>query len=199
MWYHHTRWDQIQGSQAGAAYRPSGHLILLCDRVDALAAPFYAKGRILEQKNTIREVIARGAGEYFDPELAALFHEISRHEHFWRFSEPHVIQDYLHRQLENNRPHLIGIDELKQLSLISFRIVDAKSPYTASYSLGVSRLSYFFAERLGVSALDCDKIEIVGLLHDLGKLRIADELLEKPTGLDDNERRTMNTHALKPT
>ncbi len=195
--YHHTRWDRLKAIGANPHISRQANLILLCDRVDALAAPFYANDRILEEKDAIREAIARRAGEYFDPELVAVFHEISRPGHFWRFREPQVIQDYLHRQLELNRPRLAGIDELRQLSLIFSRIVDAKSPFTASHSLGVSRLSRFFAERLGVSAPECDKIEIAGLLHDLGKLRIPDELLEKPSGLDAGERLTMNSHAFE--
>lgn len=197
VWYHHTRWDRLRALGLAPHIARQANLILLCDRVDALAAPYYANNRILAQKDAIREAIARRAGDYFDPELVAVFHEVSRHEHFWRFREPQVIQDYLHRQLELNRPRLVSIDELRQLSLILSRIVDAKSPYTASHSLGVSRLSRFFAERLGVSAADCDKIEIAGLLHDLGKLRIPDELLEKTSGLDDSERQTMNSHAFE--
>lgn len=195
--YHHTRWDRLKAVGVNPHIARRANLIFLCDRVDVLAAPFYADDRILEEKDAVREAVARRAGEYFDPELTAVFHEISRPDHFWSFREPQVIQDYLHRQLELNRPRLIGIEELKQLSLIFSRIVDAKSPFTASHSLGVSRLSRFFAERLGVGAPACDKIEIAGLLHDLGKLRIPDELLEKPSGLDAGERLIMNTHALE--
>ncbi|MGI6656147.1 MAG: HD-GYP domain-containing protein [Desulfobulbus sp.] len=197
VWYHHTRWDRLKAIGVDPRTARRANLTFLCDRVDVLAAPFYANDRILEEKDAIREAVARRAGEYFDPELVAVFHEISRPDHFWRFREPQVIQDYLHRQLELNRPRLVGIEELKQLSLIFSRIVDAKSPFTASHSLGVARLSRFFAERLGVNAPACDKIEIAGLLHDLGKLRIPDELLEKPSRLDAGERRIMNTHALE--
>ena len=77
------------------------------------------------------------------------------------------------------------------------RIVDAKSPFTAEHSLGVARLARFMAERLGVDAINCDKIEIAGLLHDLGKLRVPDEILDKPRGLDERERKIMNAHSFE--
>lgn len=63
------------------------------------------------------------------------------------------------------------MSEIKQLARIFSRIVDAKSPFTAEHSLGVAQLSRLLAERMNVSPLNCDKIEIAGLLHDLGKLR----------------------------
>jgi putative nucleotidyltransferase with HDIG domain len=87
--------------------------------------------------------------------------------------------------------------ELKQLAAIFSRIVDAKSPFTAEHSLGVARLSRFMAERMNVSALNCDKIEIAGLLHDLGKLRVPDEVLDKPSALDERERKIINTHSFE--
>lgn len=195
--YHHTRWERLATGKVDAQVARQANLILLTDRVDALAAPYYADKSILDYKDAIREAISCRAGEYFDPELVAVFHEISRSDSFWSYMEPQVIQDYLQRQLLRERARLVGVDELKQLSLIFSHIVDAKSPFTASHSLGVSRLSRFFAERFGMNATACDKIEIAGLLHDLGKLRIPDELLEKPSKLDADERQTMNTHAFE--
>jgi HD-GYP domain-containing protein (c-di-GMP phosphodiesterase class II) len=43
----------------------------------------------------------------------------------------------------------------------------------------------------------CEKIEIAGLLHDLGKLRIPDEIMEKPGQLNDFERHIMKTHSFE--
>lgn len=85
--------------------------------------------------------------------------------------------------------------DLKRLAVIFARIVDAKSPFTAEHSVGVSRLARFLAERLGVSAENCEKLEIAGLLHDLGKLRVPDEILDKPGRLDKRERKIINTHS----
>ena len=41
------------------------------------------------------------------------------------------------------------------------------------------------------------KIEIAGLLHDLGKLRVPDEILDKPGPLDHEERLSLNTHSFE--
>ena len=40
-------------------------------------------------------------------------------------------------------------------------------------------------------------IEIAGLLHDLGKLRVPDEILDKPGKLDSDERSVINSHSFE--
>lgn len=59
----------------------------------------------------------------------------------------------------------------------------------------VARLARHLAERAGRSGEALELIEIAGLLHDLGKLRVPDELLEKPGPLDDAERAMMSGHS----
>lgn len=78
--------------------------------------------------------------------------------------------------------------------MIFARIVDAKSPSPPSIR-SASRGWPASAERLGVSAENCEKLEIAGLLHDLGKLRVPDEILDKPGRLDNRERKIINTHS----
>jgi len=48
-----------------------------------------------------------------------------------------------------------------------------------------------------VSHANFDKIEIAGLLHDLGKLRVPDEILDKPSLLDERERKIINAHSFE--
>ena len=75
--------------------------------------------------------------------------------------------------------------------------MDAKSPFTAEHSVGVARLARFLAAALGADAVTCARIEIAGLLHDLGKLRVPDEILDKPGRLDAAERAVMRTHSFE--
>jgi HD-GYP domain-containing protein (c-di-GMP phosphodiesterase class II) len=48
---------------------------------------------------------------------------------------------------------------------------------------------------MGLPADTCDKLEIAGLLHDLGKLQIPDEILESPGALADSEQATIRSHS----
>lgn len=195
--FHHTHWQDLTTRDIVPQAAEAANLIYLVDRVDALAAAHIADGSILMQSPAIREQIAAHAGSHFSPALVEVFLEASRTEAFWLTLEPRGIQLYLADMLRHGEPYAASVGELKQLAMIFSRIVDAKSPFTGEHSLGVARLSRFFAERLGVSEENCEKIEIAGLLHDIGKLRIPDEILEKPSSLDDRERKIMNTHSFE--
>ena len=194
--YHHTRWDRLAATEASAQQAQQANLIFLVDRVDALAAPWYGSG-LFDHVGEVRGHIRENAGSYFAPELVDVFLEASAAEAFWLLLEPRSIQNYQHDLLAHGTGYQPTFAELKQLSVIFSHIVDAKSPFTAYHSLGVAKLARLLAERAGVSRENCDKLELAGLLHDLGKLRIPDEILDKPGKLDTHERLVMNTHSFE--
>lgn len=195
--YHHTRWDRLMAQQVPEAVARQANLILLVDRVDALAAPWYASGKALQHREEIQGEIESRRGSYFAPELVDTFLAVSRHEAFWLFLEPRALASYLRDMLAIGQPHLASTRELLQLADLFARIVDAKSPFTFTHSRGVARVARALGERLGVAAERCDQLEIAGLLHDLGKLRVPDAILDKPARLDPDERLVMNSHSFE--
>jgi HD-GYP domain-containing protein (c-di-GMP phosphodiesterase class II) len=87
------------------------------------------------------------------------------------------------------------VPDIKALAAMFGRIIDAKSPYTERHSQGVARVARRMGAHFGLSPDALDIIEVAALLHDLGKLRIPDELLEKTGPLTAEERRRMARHA----
>jgi HD-GYP domain-containing protein (c-di-GMP phosphodiesterase class II) len=195
--HHHTSWTQLQEQSVNADMARRSNLILLTDRVDAMAAPFHADKTLLAHAEAIRNVIRGHAGTYFSPELTELFLEASRTEAFWLHQEPRAIDLYLRDQLSQTRIVPLDNEELRKLALIFARIVDAKSPFTAKHSQGVARLARLLGELSGLDEDTCIKLEVAGLLHDLGKLRVADEILDKPDRLSSDERFVINTHTFE--
>ena len=196
--YHHTRWEELQQiPDLDPATALDANLIFLVDRVDALAASYYADGSLLMHTESIREHIREKANSYFAPELVDAFLNVSTSEAFWLQLDERGIRAVMQEMLEVKEPYQASIEEIKMLAEIFGRIVDAKSPFTAEHSLGVSRLARFIAERMGLDAEACDKIEIAGLLHDLGKLRIPDEVFDKPGELDERERMIIHAHSFE--
>jgi putative nucleotidyltransferase with HDIG domain len=195
--YHHTRWERLPLQLLPTQVALAANLVFLVDRVDALAAAHYADGSLLINTQDIRDQIAGLAGSYFAPELVAIFLDVSRSEAFWLSLEPRAVQAYLADMQGQGQTQAMDMAELKQLARIFSQIVDAKSPFTAQHSLGVAKLGRYLAEGLGVSRHHCDMVEIAGLLHDIGKLRVPDEVLDKPAKLDDRERKVMNTHSFE--
>ena len=69
--------------------------------------------------------------------------------------------------------------------------------YTTTHSLNVSVLTMALAESLGLAAQDVRTFGIAGLLHDLGKVTIPQEILNKPGKLTDEERGVMQQHPVE--
>ncbi len=92
-------------------------------------------------------------------------------------------------------------EETKQLFMDSIRAIanalDAKDPYTRGHSERVSAYSMVIGKTYGLDARMMRIIEISSLLHDVGKIGIADRILRKPGTLTPNEFAIMKTHPPK--
>lgn len=195
--YHHTRWCDLVDVDIPDALRLQANLIFLVDRVDALSAPHYANNTLLMHVAEIRARMESYRGSYFAPQLVDAFIAASRREAFWLLLEPRSVQAYLNDVQQRGTHYTASMEELRGLAELFARIVDAKSPFTGAHSLGVARLARLIATRMGCDPVACDKIEIAGLLHDLGKLRVPDEILDKPGKLDPGERQVINAHSFE--
>ena len=85
-------------------------------------------------------------------------------------------------------------DRQMMLPLLQLRQFDE---YTTTHSLNVSVLSMGLAEWLGLGGRDVRLVGVAGLLHDLGKVTIPKEILNKPGTFDDREREIMNSHPVE--
>ena len=72
--------------------------------------------------------------------------------------------------------------------------VDAKDRYTSGHSKRVACVAMCLAERLGKSGEEQDEIYFAGLLHDIGKIGIPREIINKPGKLTLEEREIINIH-----
>ena len=69
--------------------------------------------------------------------------------------------------------------------------------YTTTHSMNVAVLSMALAETLGFGSAQVRAVGVAGLLHDLGKVRIAKEVLLKPGPLTDAERAEIQRHPVE--
>jgi HD-GYP domain-containing protein (c-di-GMP phosphodiesterase class II) len=75
-------------------------------------------------------------------------------------------------------------------------MIEADDAYTGSHSRDVVELVLAVADRLALASDEQRMAEFTALLHDVGKLRIPSEVINKPGPLDDDERALMNTHTI---
>jgi len=74
------------------------------------------------------------------------------------------------------------------------RVIDARDPYTFEHSARVAAVSHELAEGMGLSAADLVVLRRAGLLHDIGKIGIADTILGKKGPLNDDEWAAIRRH-----
>jgi putative nucleotidyltransferase with HDIG domain len=195
--YHHTPWDVLVGKGVEPSIAWQANLVSLMDRVDALMTMRSDHRPVPGHREAIRKEILERAGTQFAPQLVELFLEASRSDAFWLKLEPHSIQAFVQDMLSQESGLTASMADLRELALIFSQIVDAKSPFTAEHSLGVAGLAQLLARKLGLAEDTCTKLEIAGLLHDVGKLRVPDNILEKPGSLDDRERQIISAHSFE--
>lgn len=191
--FHHVNWADGAGQVQHEKEVPVGsHILHLADRISVLIGSTDGVdllGRIPE----IRTRIAQASGTLFSPALVKAFNDLSYRESFWLgLVFPGCSSSY------EQRAHLqtirLDTDGIIDLSRMFARIIDFRSRFTATHSSGVAASAEALARLCGRSAEECAQMRIAGLLHDLGKLTVPAELLEKSDTLTSNERALIQCH-----
>ncbi len=76
-------------------------------------------------------------------------------------------------------------------------VVEADDAYTGSHSRGVVELSLAVSDRLGLDSRQRRNVEFAALLHDVGKIAVPKEIINKPGPLDDEEWKIMRRHTIE--
>ncbi len=85
--------------------------------------------------------------------------------------------------------------ELKDQTLdLAAQALDARDRYTESHSIRVSELAGRLGEQLELGDRECELIRTAGSLHDLGKIGVRDDILNKPGPLTEEEWEVMRRH-----
>jgi putative nucleotidyltransferase with HDIG domain len=82
------------------------------------------------------------------------------------------------------------------VALLLGEVIEDDDHYTGEHSRGVVALSVEIAQELGMGERDQRLVEFGALLHDVGKLRVPNEIINKPGPLDDDEWAIMRRHTI---
>lgn len=184
--YHHVPWKHGQGQTCENREVPKeSHIIHLADRIAVLMGQ---QKDVIGESYAIREEIKAGAGELFVPEHVEAFLSLASQEAFWLYASapPNFARS---RQWP-----LIEREEQFGLAQFFGRVIDFRSSFTATHSSGVAESAAALAELMGMPEAECRKMKLAGYLHDLGKLAIPTEILEKPDTLTVAERNVIRSH-----
>ncbi|MCW8840402.1 MAG: HD domain-containing protein [Gammaproteobacteria bacterium] len=195
--YHHTHWRELRELPLAGNIALASNLIYMVDRVDALKTQLQNSQDVapLAVTEQIRSRISDAAGEHFSPELVDAFLTVSDNDVFWLTLEPLHLAGFLASVKGEGKTQLSHYEDIHKLARIFAHIVDAKSSFTFDHSLGVAQVARHLATLLELPQPRVALIELAGLLHDLGKLGVPDEILEKPGPLDAQESAIMHRHS----
>jgi len=104
------------------------------------------------------------------------------------------------RQVYRNRQSLKECDGLVEEKVTEVVLhamslaVEARDPHTASHQRQVANLACKIAKEMGLPEWDIEGIQIMGLLHDVGKISVPAEILSKPGQINQYEFSIIRTH-----
>ncbi|MCK9607646.1 MAG: HD domain-containing protein [Methylomonas sp.] len=193
--YHHTRWEQLLQLPLDQRTRLRANLLYLADRIDVLQVPYLNSEQILTAAPGIVLRLQALSGTLFAPELLTAFARIADSQAFWLAMEPDYLDEDLRSLGEHIAPVALDYTAQRELARLFSRVVDAKSPYTELHSERVALVARQLAEDFGINGQELEQVEIAGLLHDIGKLRVSEDIIDKPGQLTSNERASMQRHS----
>ncbi|SCA55437.1 HD-GYP domain [Candidatus Terasakiella magnetica] len=197
--YHHTRWEEFPDTVAQDV-REHANLVFLADRLDVAYAIFTLDKpghETLLHRDDILGQLEPFIGTLFSKEIFEAAKKAIVKDSFWLELQDEFLDDAIFETLSFS-DHRISLlfEEIEALGELISQIVDAKSPFTHYHSLRVADLAYSISGYVGYGEKERRTLRIAGLLHDVGKLRTPDEILEKPSGLSPTELAQMRRHPM---
>ena len=177
-------------SKSGDSVPLGSYIIGLADRI----AVWYKEDstavcRVSETLGRVRENEGR-----FHPEVLSAFKRLVGHEYFIMETFSPSLSTVSMKKVPFQKV-IVDMETLKSFAKVIAQIIDFRSRFTATHSSGVAAVASELAGIVGFSEKDCKLMEIAGYLHDVGKLAVPNDILEKKGALDDEEYSIVKRHA----
>ena len=179
--HHHTPWNKINGLSADK--KELANLIFLADRVE-----IYVRSK----QEPIDIEMLKKHQFYSDENLELFIKADQKYDLQKRLMDGSFINDtekYLYRAEFSK-------DELKKWIRMAALLIDFRSESTVTHTITMVSASVAIAKKMGLSRQQLDEVYTGAYIHDLGKIAIPLEILEKPGKLTFDEMEVMKTHIL---
>lgn len=187
--HHHRDWKDCEEPIS----RPDvmdAQILLLADWVERL---IQRNCFILNQMDDITHQIQSMEGSIFHPDIVALFTATSNREEFWLDVTSSRLYGLLLREAPL-RSTEVPFEDIASISQVIQKIIDFRSPFTATHSAGVARCAALITGHFGYMETEVGLMHLAGNFHDLGKLIIPNTILEKRGPLTWEEFQVIKQH-----
>lgn len=131
---------------------------------------------------------------YISDKIIISVKEVISNNSFWDAINSEFIMDLW---LENNKPIIseeLNTSEFEEVAEVYAEIIDSRSSFTARHSRGIADLAYEIGKYKKYDDNKCIKLKIAGLLHDIGKLAVPKEYINKNGSLTKDEYYVVKSH-----
>jgi HD-GYP domain-containing protein (c-di-GMP phosphodiesterase class II) len=149
-------------------------------RMAASAPQVIAKISIQQELETARKLQAKSKAA-----VTSMFNEV-RMGNAIKVSEAAPLVEEISQSITRNPEAFLNLARLK-----------TKDDYTYMHSVAVCALMIALGKQLGLTGPELKEVGLAGLLHDVGKMMIPDEVLNKPGKLTDEEFDIVKQHPQK--
>ena len=146
-------------------------------------------------RQTEAELFKAGAMDYIQKPFVAevVIRRISRILELYHYQ--HSLQAEVDKTVAELRESNRKVSNLTtQVMLTLASAIDAKDAYTKGHSVRVAQYARELARRMGKSEEEMSDIYYIGLLHDIGKIGVADRIINKPERLTKEEYDEVKAH-----
>ena len=183
---------------SGYPERLRGTAIPLLARIAAVAQHLDVFATETSTQNAITVLIDRSS-KWFDPDLVRIVLSLNRDESLWSdclASTPEQRTRNAVLALEPGESVHLGPADIDRICEAFSDVVDAKSPFTYRHSIGVANAARGIATMLGLTPQRVQLVHRAALLHDIGKLRVPNSILDKRGKLTVEEYAVVKEHPL---
>lgn len=188
--YCQTPWSILREEITDSACMVCARSASVIHLADVLASHIDPDKRVLNQVDGLCAMAEAQRGRAFLPEAVDALLAFRDMEVFWM----DALKNPTFLMLFTGEFHRVTLEQTLELTKLMSRIIDYRSSFTAMHSAGVSAAAKALAKLSGMSAEDCIKMEIAGNLHDVGKLAVPREILEKNGKLTREEFNIIREH-----
>ncbi|MCH5210583.1 MAG: HD domain-containing protein [Oscillospiraceae bacterium] len=141
----------------------------------------------------LRGWVQSNAGSKFSDETIELFLKAVTYDKIVSLREKgfmHCLHEEFYSELSD-----YSDEEVRNIADLFAKIIDYKSEFTQSHSKGVAEKAEIMAKHYGFDDEKTTRFYFAGAMHDIGKLAISNNILEKPGKLTTDEFTEMKNHA----
>lgn len=189
--YHHENADGSGPFGRSAEQTPLfAQLIHMADQIDANWDLSFINQRKYQK---LLDFIEQNKDKMFSKQCVEAFYGAVNYEGLAALSNDNI--ELILAQSIDNTQRDYSEKELMDFALMFANIIDYKSEFTGQHSLGIAEKAAYMSKHFGFDDITVTKMFVAGAVHDIGKLVIDKDILEKPDKLTEQEYKYIQNHA----